>query len=34
MLSFAISAGEVVADRFGGDEQGLGDIAVTQGLGG
>ena len=31
-VEFAVGAGEVVADGFGGDEQCLGDVTVAQGL--
>ncbi len=33
-VEFAVGAGEVVTNGFGGDEQRLGDVTVTQGLGG
>jgi hypothetical protein len=30
-VEFAVGAGQVITDGFGGDEQGSGDVAVTQG---
>jgi hypothetical protein len=31
-IEFAVGAGEVIADGFGGDEQRLGDVTGARGL--